>query len=283
MYTIAETFVGAGGAHLGFINAGFKSIFVNDIDKDTIKTLIINKVVKEEECFIGPIEDISEDRLKDIHPDVLFGGIVCKGFSLAGVRNPFDERNYLYIHQLRLVKILNPKVSIIENVVAIQNMFLYRKCYETENAFKKYTELSDINKQLNGEKSSRRKNNNQGYSDLTTQITTNKKKMDEILSGIEEHKYSVISDIEKMYGELGYKVSKKVLQTDKYGGYTNRKRIIIVAVRNDIKGEFRFPEEQTTTYTIGDALNLIDYDGVNNPRTDVDNKPMSHTKKTVDR
>lgn len=24
-------------------------------------------------------------------------GVVCKGFSLAGVRNPCDDRNYLYL------------------------------------------------------------------------------------------------------------------------------------------------------------------------------------------
>ena len=37
-YTIFETFVGAGGSHLGFKNNGFKSIFVNDIAKDCIET-----------------------------------------------------------------------------------------------------------------------------------------------------------------------------------------------------------------------------------------------------
>ena len=44
------------------------------------------------------------------------GGVVCKGFSLAGVRNPFDQRNYLYVSQLQLVEQLKPKISIIENV-----------------------------------------------------------------------------------------------------------------------------------------------------------------------
>ena len=73
--------------------------------------------------------------------DVLFGGIVCKGFSLAGVRNPFDPRNYLYQHQLRLVNILKPKVSIIENVTAIKNMMLYINCEETIKTFQDYTEL----------------------------------------------------------------------------------------------------------------------------------------------
>jgi DNA (cytosine-5)-methyltransferase 1 len=280
--TILETFVGAGGAHLGFKNAGFESVLVNDIDPDTIKTLIQNNVVREDQCLTCPIEEITEGQLKGLNPDVLFGGIVCKGFSMAGVRNPFDVRNYLYKHQLRLVSILKPKVSVIENVTAIKNMILYRECDETVNTFREYTQLSDLNKNLNGEKSSKRKSN-ESYVDLNTTINENKKKMDELLKNIEKHKYSVMDDIKSEYERLGYTFYEKILQTDKYGGYTNRKRIIMVAVRNDIETLYEFPPELNTTNTLNDALNLIDYTGINRPEVDEDNKPMKHNKKTVDR
>lgn len=280
--TILETFVGAGGAHLGFKNAGFESVLVNDIDPDTIKTLIQNKVVREDQCLSCPIEEITEGQLKGLNPDVLFGGIVCKGFSMAGVRNPFDVRNYLYKHQLRLVSILKPKVSVIENVTAIKNMILYRECDDTVNTFREYTHLSDLNKNLNGEKSSKRKSN-ESYADLNTTINQNKKKMDELLKNIEKHKYSVMDDIKSEYERLGYTFYEKILQTDKYGGYTNRKRIIIVAVRNDIEMVYEFPPELNTSNTLNDALNLIDYTGINRPEVDEDNKPMKHNKKTVDR
>ena len=281
-HTIAETFVGAGGAHLGFKKAGFKSVFVNDIDSDTIATLIDNKVIEKEQCFTCPIEELTETQLKGMKVDVLFGGIVCKGFSLAGVRNPFDVRNYLYRHQLRLVKILNPKVSIIENVVAIKNMILYEHCDETASAFEEYTRLSDLTKNLNGEKSSKRKSN-EGYADLSAEIAGYKKNMKEILDGIDKYKYSVIDDIKKMYNEFGYKFYEKVLQTDRYGGYTNRKRIILVAVRNDITAEFKYPEESVERNTVNDALNLLDCHGVNHPDLDLDNQPMKHQTKTVER
>ncbi len=286
--TIIETFVGAGGAHIGFKNAGFESILVNDIEKDMIETLIKNKMVDESKCLQCPIESIDEKMLKDkignvnVDLDVLFGGIVCKGFSLAGVRNPFDPRNYLYKDQLRLVSILKPKVSIIENVVGIKNMILYEKCEETVKTFEEYTKMSDKNKQLNGEKSSKRKNN-EDYSNLNKTILENKKAMDELLKNIDKYKYNVLDDIKKIYNELGYKFYEKVLQTNKYGGYTSRKRIIMVAVRNDIKKEYEFPEELDTNYTLNDALNLIDYENENNPNIDDDNKPMNHSKKTVDR
>lgn len=284
--TIIETFVGAGGAHLGFQHAGFKSLLVNDIDKDTINTLLTNKVINESEYILGPIENMTEELIKlkigDKIVDVLFGGIVCKGFSLAGVRNPFDSRNYLYKHQLRLVSILKPKVSVIENVTAIKNMVLYVNCEQTDKTFKDYTALSDSNKLLNGEKSSKRKND-EDYSDLNMIINKNKKIMESLLKNIEQYKYSVLDDIKQKYQEMGYTFYEKILQTDKYGGYTNRKRIIIVAVRNDITKQYVYPDELNTKYTINDAFKLIDYNGANNSSIDDDNKPMTHNIKTVNR
>jgi len=284
--TIIETFVGAGGAHLGFKKAGFKSLLVNDNDKDTINTLLSNKVINEDEYLLCPIENITEqillNKIGNKPVDVFFGGIVCKGFSLAGVRNPFDSRNYLYMHQLRLVDILKPKVSVIENVTAIKNMNLYVHCEDTVNTFEDYTKLSDANKILNGLKSSKRKNG-EDYSDLNLTINKNKKIMEELLKNIDKYKYCILDDIKQKYLEMGYRFYEKILQTDKYGGYTNRKRIILVAVRNDIEGEYIYPEEQDTNYTLNDALKLIDYAGINNPSIDEDNKPMKHNQKTIDR
>ena len=284
--TIVETFVGAGGAHLGFKNAGYKSLLVNDIDKDTINTLLLNKVISKENYLMCPIEDITEEillnKIGNKNVDVLFGGIVCKGFSLAGVRNPFDIRNYLYKHQLRLVSILKPKVSVIENVTAIKNMILYVNCEETVKTFDAYTKLSDSNKLLNGEKSSKRKNG-QDYSELNLIINNNKKKMEDLLKGIDNYKYCILDDIKQTYLEMGYRFYEKILQTNKYGGYTNRKRIIMVAVRNDIEEEYIYPPEQNTNYTLNNALSLIDYDGINNPTIDEDNRSMKHNKKTIDR
>lgn len=284
--TIVETFVGAGGAHIGFQRAGFKSILVNDIDKDTIDTLLKNKIINDNEYLLCPIEDITPElimsKIGDKQVDVLFGGIVCKGFSLAGVRNPFDPRNYLYKHQLRLVNILKPKVSIIENVTAIKNMILYIKCEETIQIFEDYTKLSDANKLSNGIKSSKRKNG-EDYSELNLIINKNKKKMEELLKSIDKYKYSILDDIKQKYQEIGYKFYEKILQTDKYGGYTNRKRIIMVAIRNDINKDYIYPDEINTNYTLKDALDLIDYEGINNQSIDEDNKPMKHNQKTIDR
>jgi DNA (cytosine-5)-methyltransferase 1 len=285
-FTIVETFVGCGGAHLGFKQNGFKTLLANDIDKNMIDTLIINKSVDEEKIFLGSINDLTEDILKkkiNDKVDVLFGGIVCKGFSLAGVRNPFDNRNYLYKEQLRIVKILKPKVSIIENVVGIKNMKLYKKCPETKIIFKKYTELSDHNKILNGQKSARRKEGKE-FADITELIAKNNILMKDIISNIEKYKYKILDDIVDTYSKLGYNFYSKLLNTSDYGGYTNRKRFIMVAIRKDIKKEYKFPKKITSTKnTLLDALKKIDSKGINNPEIDLDNIPMNHKDKTIRR
>lgn len=286
-YTIVETFVGCGGAHLGFHNKGFKSLLVNDINKDMIDTLLSNKVVSPSECHLSSITDLSNDIIRQYVPetmdvDVLFGGIVCKGFSLAGVRNPFDDRNYLYKDQLRIVELLRPKVSIIENVVGLKEMILYKKTPETEKTFQDYTDLSNVNKKLNGEKSALRKANID-YSSLSKTIKENKVLMQSLLDGIEEHKYKIMDELVSIYNSLGYNVYSKVLKASEYECYTSRQRLIIVAVRNDIQKEYKFPQIVDKQLTLKDALDTIEYDGINSPSIDVDNRPMSHNAKTVER
>lgn len=48
--------------------------------------------------------------------DVLFGGPPCGGFSIAGQRNPSDERNKLLIRFAELVVDLRPSYFVVENV-----------------------------------------------------------------------------------------------------------------------------------------------------------------------
>ena len=64
--------------------------------------------------------------------------------------------------------------------------------------------------------------------------------------------------------------------------FINGSPTVKVTVRNDIKKEYIYPEE-TNNYTLLDALNKIDYNGINNPDVDVDNQPMNHKDKSVER
>ena len=100
MYTIFETFVGVGGSHLGFKNNGFVSKYVNDFCHEAIESLLFNNPEIEKTALVdetsivdvNPQEILEKVNMKVGELDVLFGGIVCKGFSLAGERSPNDLR-----------------------------------------------------------------------------------------------------------------------------------------------------------------------------------------------
>tara|TARA_B110000285_G_scaffold67151_1_gene77083 strand:+ start:1617 stop:2816 length:1200 start_codon:yes stop_codon:yes gene_type:complete len=282
-YTIVETFVGCGGAHLGFKKNGFKSLLVNDINKDMLDTLLLNNVTTKDKMYLGSIYDL-RGKLLQKHVsepvDVLFGGIVCKGFSLAGVRNPFDKRNYLYKEQLRLVEELRPKVSIIENVAGLKSMYLYRENDAIVEIMKKYETLLNKNKTLNGTKTASRKRGDK-YNDIQSHIVSNQIQMKAILNSITDFKFKVFEEIKHQYDQLGYNVYSKVMDASLYGSFTRRKRLIIVAIRRDIKKTFYFPEQVKRVKTLQDALNLIQYDGNNHPDVDKENKAIKHKPTTV--
>lgn len=290
-YTIAETFVGCGGAHFGFKKANFNSVFVNDIWDDAIKTLKMNDSdIEENKIICDTIYNLNDEYLKKLNIDcsdldVLLGGVVCKGFSLAGVRNPYDKRNYLYLQQLRLVKLLKPKISIIENVPGMKNMkilsqnnsdnitVLCKKLTEICNKHKKcrgnlIAENKNLNKFKNKSKQEDKDNKNDHDDDhdddndndiikkeikkIIEKITKIKKEKNELTKKrkelekiLDKYKYLVVEDIEKKYIEMGYKVYKKVLKCSEYGCSTNRRRLFIVAVRKDLNIEWTYPEPTT--------------------------------------
>ena len=306
-YTIYETFVGAGGSHIGFKNQGFITKYVNDINDDCLKTLIYNNPEIQESAFIDNTDILNIDphyilektNMKQGELDVLFGGIVCKGFSLAGERCPNDERSYFYHKQLELVECTRPKMSIIENVPGILNAEVISKNTPSEIS----KEIDKIWKDIEnykGAKAQLRKINKitPEFEEIGIHL---RKKKELMLQTLKDNNYlvSVMDDIKERYETLGYTVKFKVLNSAMYGAATRRERVIIVAIRNDVKGNFVFPEpthiddylkskypneySDSIVYlpvnTVNDALKSIDY--LN--RDDVDNIAMKHHDKTIER
>ncbi len=80
---------------------------------------------------VGDVWDLLADDealslLKKLAPEVVVGGPPCQGFSMAGKRDPGDERNALPWAFLRFVDYLDPKAVVIENVVGINRAFVSR-------------------------------------------------------------------------------------------------------------------------------------------------------------
>lgn len=286
-YTVGETFVGCGGSHEGFKRAGFESVFANDIWADSLKTLKQNNA----DCDLNIVHDdinnitVSSLNLKK-ELDVLIGGVVCKGFSLAGVRNPCDPRNYLYLQQLRLVDELKPKISIIENVPGMISMNILNKTQEDEIICltKKMDIVCEEHKKVRANiiNLNKKEQNAEKEKEKLKKLTEERKIIDKQL---DKYKYNVVDHIFQLYEEMDYTVYKKVLICSEYECYTNRKRLFIVAIRNDIhKKEWKYPEPLTKDVlpTVKDALGLLD-PVINDPKNDPDNIPMKHTEKTIEK
>lgn len=113
-FSVASLFAGAGGMDFGFERAGFKTIWANDIDKDSCRT---HQTWSDAKVIAG---DIAKIDLKDVPSvDIILGGFPCQGFSLAGPRKIDDARNSLYRHFVRLVKEKQPLAFVAENVKGI--------------------------------------------------------------------------------------------------------------------------------------------------------------------
>lgn len=120
-YTFVDLFCGAGGMTQGLAQAGFQpiaSVELNPIASATHKRNFPN-------ChhFCGDIAQFEpKEWLNEIgSPEIqlVVGGPPCQGFSVAGKRNPNDERNRLFYEFVRIVDQIKPWYVVMENVPGI--------------------------------------------------------------------------------------------------------------------------------------------------------------------
>jgi DNA (cytosine-5)-methyltransferase 1 len=222
-FTVISTFAGCGGSSLGYKMAGFKELLAIDLEahpcemlranfKDlTVWQKDINKVTSE-----SILEEIG---LKRGELDILDGSPPCQGFSTANTkRNPQDQKNSLIYEQIRLIKGLNPKVFVIENVPGMVG--------------------------------------------------------DKMKKNWEAIKLQLFS--------LGYFVKVKIINAMNYGVAQNRKRVIIIGVRKDLKIKPSFPKwsnDNIKTFT-----EITGYEGFVStdffPKVFSGNKPVCTITKT---
>lgn len=117
---VLDTFAGAGGFSLGFHLTGqYDVIGAIEYDQWAADTFKFNH--PESTVLVGDIQKYSEDFLLDTFkdkPDIILGGPPCQGFSIANRKagDPADPRNSLFKEFVRLGKIFEPKILIMENV-----------------------------------------------------------------------------------------------------------------------------------------------------------------------
>ena len=114
MINIVRLLSGGGGLDLGFINAGYKILWAIDNNENAVKTYKKN-IGNHIKCA-----DITNVELNDIpRADVIIGGPPCQSFSLAGVRNIEDARGQLIWQYMKILKEVQPKAFVFENVTGL--------------------------------------------------------------------------------------------------------------------------------------------------------------------
>src|SRR5437868_6841397 len=113
--TVLELCAGAGGQALGFEQAGFEHVTLDEIDQDARETLKKNRpdwtVIEGEQADINCF-----DARPYTGADVIAAGLPCPPFSKAGKQlGKKDERN-LFPAALLIIQQVRPRAIVIENV-----------------------------------------------------------------------------------------------------------------------------------------------------------------------
>lgn len=114
---VMDLFCGAGGLSQGFKEAGYELVLALDNDEEAIKHYNMN--VKEVAKKVD-LRSVDIGTLPKV--DGILGGPPCQGFSLAGKRNPDDERSSLVFVFTEIVGEIKPKFFVMENVKGLESM-----------------------------------------------------------------------------------------------------------------------------------------------------------------
>lgn len=118
--TVISTFAGGGGSSLGYSMAGFRELLAVEWDDNAVATFKEN--FHDVPVYHGDIAKLSIEHvlsitgLKPGELDVFDGSPPCQGFSTAGKRMIDDPRNQLFREYVRLLRGLQPKAFVMENV-----------------------------------------------------------------------------------------------------------------------------------------------------------------------
>lgn len=116
-----DLFAGAGGLSEGLREAGFSSLYANEISPRYAQTFAANHPSTQVDSRDIRQVDARKVRaslgLRPGELDLIAGGPPCQGFSInAPKRSTEDSRNHLFREYLRFVSEFQPRTVLIENV-----------------------------------------------------------------------------------------------------------------------------------------------------------------------
>lgn len=148
-----DVFAGCGGLSLGLLNAGWVGRFAVEKNRDAFNTLAENlirskrcsfswpKWLPQKACTTARLLGKYGSRLAQLKGkvDLLAGAPPCQGFSLAGRRLYSDPRNVLFEQYLDIVRKVEPRFLLVENVQGFALPF--RKNSKRADHNKTYAEI----------------------------------------------------------------------------------------------------------------------------------------------
>jgi len=112
-------FANVGIAETYLKDCGIDIVLANEIDQK--RANFYTYVHPTTEMIVGDITNNVVNKMiikkaKEYNIDFLMATPPCQGMSLAGKMNPSDERNQLIYYAIELIKVLQPKYVLLENV-----------------------------------------------------------------------------------------------------------------------------------------------------------------------
>lgn len=118
--TVVSTFAGCGGSSLGYSMAGYREPLAVEWDANACEHLRANfpglEVWQGDIAELSAADVLERTGLEPGELDVLDGSPPCQGFSTAGRRHLDDPRNGLFREYVRLLRALQPRAFVMENV-----------------------------------------------------------------------------------------------------------------------------------------------------------------------
>lgn len=134
--TCIDLFAGCGGLSLGLGTAGFSTVFAVEAHRDafeTYETNLLNTGASQDNWpeWLPKTAWQAQEVLKRFPTelaalrgtiDLIAGGPPCQGFSMNGLRRPDDPRSKMVEVYLEYVRLIRPRVLLLENVVGFKSM-----------------------------------------------------------------------------------------------------------------------------------------------------------------
>ena len=245
-----ELFAGCGGLGYGFHKENFNIIVANELEENIAVTYKHN--FPDTNVIVGDVtqKSIKQKIYKAFENkdcDVILGGPPCVAYSMSGHRNSRDPRGQLFKDYVEFVKVLKPKVFVMENVKGILTIL-----HDKPNLIPEEKKLADEYYVLEEEKlklSAEKKHLSVKKKKKTSiPVVRNKRLIKEVNSKIKKMKNDIpkfrmkVTDIiTTTFENMGYNVQMKLLNSANYGVPQKRERVIFVGVINDITEKFEYP------------------------------------------